>query len=368
MGAPLKISILPFAFDEEENKPYKNSTIYAKEHSVWGYLCIVFTTIVLTTYPPMGIASSSKELNVSNNARWTFDLSALSAKETQSRDSAEIYTIGFDYFTKLTYQDRDIATIIFQPYWIQLNNVQAPPEFFDDGDDNAINWRITNINFTGLSRGKFNIRVGHFEVPFGIEQNLDSNGTLRQFTFTDRQIKADWGISANGLFPSFDYEFALTRGSGNNWTNRSEPYLVSGRIGAPHINNIVWGLSYFYGDLLTHQGIIHRRRVGADLAYYYYQWEFHGELSLGKDEGIDTENAWIEAVWNNRTESFKTYTQWQYRTRDDSGDKKTFNFFVIGAQWFISPKIDVSSQWQETLAPDKENDRSTVKILLRWRI
>ncbi len=367
MGNPLKKIVLPFTFEKKENKQF--SSHYLRHiNNLRGFLWVFAIVISSSLLPLSGLASTLKELNLSNNARWTIDLSALSSNEVQNGESAEIYTIGFDYYTKLTYQDRDIATIIFQPYWVQLKGVSAPPEFFDDGDDNAINWRITNINFTGLSRGKFNIRVGHFEVPFGIEQNLDSNGTLRQFTFTDRAIKADWGISANGVLPSFDYEFALTRGSGNNWTNDSDPYLVSGRVGAPHINNIVWGISYFYGNLLAPQGIVHRRRAGLDLAYYYYQWEFHNELSFGRDENIDTENAWIEIAWNNRTESLKTYTQWQYRTRDESGDKETLNVFVLGAQWFVSPAIDISAQWQEALVPKKEDDKSIIKILLRWRI
>jgi hypothetical protein len=222
-----------------------------------------------------------------------------------------------------------------------------------------------------LSRGGFNIRAGHFEVPFGLEQNSDSNGTLRQFTVSDRNIKADWGASINGVLPSVEYEIALTRGTGNNITNDStdtrDPSVFAGRIGTISTQNTVWGFSFLDGDIVSGNSTVTRQRLGLDWVHYHNNWEFMSEISTGDNGDTDTENAFFEVAWNNLSETVKIYNQWQYRTRDLNGSIDT-RFFTIGSQWFISRKVDVSAAWSATLADQSANNTSIATVQLRIRL
>lgn len=327
------------------------------------YLLAAFTT-----------HTANAELNISDNARWAIDASSRYTNTRTSDHHNEAFAqhvVGFDFYSKIVRDGRDIATIVFQPYWVEINNHASPPSFFSDGNDGALNWRIANINYTGLSRGGFNLRAGHFEIPFGLEQNIDSNGTLRQFTTSDRNIKADWGASINGILPSIEYEIALTRGTGNNLSNDStdatHPSVLAGRIGTLSTQNNIWGLSLLNGDIVANHKTVTRRRLGLDWTHYNNNWEFISELSIGDNGDTDTENAFIEIAWNNLSETVKIYQQWQYRTRELNNSINT-HFFTLGSQWFITRNIDASAAWSKTFADQSANDTSTLNIQLRIRL
>ncbi len=312
--------------------------------------------------------------NVSDNARRSIDLSSRYTDTRMSDGNHEAsaqHVIGFDYYTKIVRNNRDIATVVFQPYWIELNNRAQAPSFFSDGNDGALNWRIANINYTGLSRGGFNIRLGHLEVPFGLEQNIDSNGTLRQFTTSDRGIKADWGGSINGVLTHFEYEFAYTRGTGNNVKddsiNATDPGVSAGRIGTLSNHHNIWGLSFLDGDIVVGDTTAQRRRIGIDWTYYHNNWEFLSEVSTGDNGSTDTENLFFEVAWNNLSNTVKIYNQWQYRTRELNSVINT-QFFTLGTQWFINRKTDISASWSKTFADQSSNDRSTLNIQFRLRL
>jgi hypothetical protein len=333
-------------------------------------LAITTACILATLCTPKANAA----LNLSDNTRWAIDASSRYTDTTKANDHHEVFAqhvVGFDFYSKIVNHGRDVATIVFQPYWIELNNRVSPPSFFSDGNDGALNWRIANINYTGLSRGGFNIRAGHFEVPFGLEQNIDSNGTLRQFTASDRNIKADWGASINGVLPSIEYEIALTRGTGNNITNDSidntDPSITSGRIGTLSTLNTIWGFSFLDGDIVSGNNTVARRRIGIDWTHYYNHWEFISEISTGDNGDTDTNNAFFEIAWNNPSHNVKIYNQWQYRTRELNSTIDT-RFFTLGSQWFITNKIDVSAAWLKTLADQSANNTSTVNIQFRIRL
>lgn len=343
-----------------------------------GYQRVVFLTALIITLCiaalPMAAKAGGASYNITDNARWALDLSSRYTDTEKADDNNEAsaqHVIGFDYYTKIVRNNRDIATIVFQPYWIELNNRASAPSFFSDGNDGALNWRIANINYTGLSRGGFNLRLGHLEVPFGLEQNIDSNGTLQQFTTSDRNIKADWGGSVNGVLSQFEYELAYTRGTGNNLkndsTNETDPGIVAGRIGTLSTGHSIWGLSFLDGDIVVGSSTAERRRVGVDWAYYHNNWEFLSEISVGDNGATDTENAFIEVAWNNLSNTLKVYQQLQYRTRELNSVVNT-QFFTLGTQWFVNSKTDISAAWSKTFADQSANDTSTLNIQLRIRL
>ncbi|MGI9294496.1 MAG: hypothetical protein ACR2PS_10995 [Pseudomonadales bacterium] len=302
------------------------------------------------------------------NSRWTLDFSTRPSHDFELDEWSSQWVAGFDYHKVFSTENGDIGTLVFQPYWVQLSNVSNPPPIFDDGDDGELTWRIANFNYTALSRGGFNIRLGHFEVPFGLEQNLDTNGTTRQYTFSDRGIKADWGVSLNGALPVLDYEVALTRGSGNETNDRDSPYIFAGRVGTPSTANLVVGLSWLHGDIQTAENSVERRRLGVDVAYYYRQWETLFEVSGGDNEGTDVANALLELSWRSKSETLHTYLQVRQSRVDEADGRRNGSSVTFGANWSVFSRIDLSAQWfreLDPLAAPKAAERITLQARYR---
>ncbi len=303
----------------------------------------------------------------SDNSRWAVDLSMRSTRDLRQDETSNQFVAGFDFHKVFSNRQGDIGTLVFQPYWVQLDNVKNPPFFFDSGDDGELTWRIANFNYTALSAGRFNIRAGHFEVPFGLEQNIDTNGTTRQFTFSDRGIKADWGLSVNGTLPSFDYEIALTRGSGNNISDRDDPFVFSGRIGTPATANLVTGFSWLNGDILSANGTTTRRRLGLDLAYYYRQWETLFEISGGDNNGNDTANALAELSWRNPLETVHTYLQLRHVRNHIENEWDNASNTALGINWNIYPRIDIGAEWHREL-DTFESKEAASRLAFQFRV
>ena len=303
------------------------------------------------------------------NSRWTIDLASRASHNTEQNHTSFMHSIGLDIHKVFSNNTSDIGTLILQPYIVKLNNVKDPSFIFDDGDDTQLTWRIANFNYTAINQGKFNIRLGHFELPYGLEYQIDTNGTLRQLTSSDRGIKTDWGFSLNGIMPRFEYEVALTRGSGNEITSRYDPHIFSGRVGTPTINNFVTGFSWFTGDVLNGNGVTNRKKLGFDASYYYYQWQFMAESSIGETDDNRTLNGFVEALWRSPRESLSTYVQVGYQSTDlDEGSNST-SYMVAGIQWLSSNCFDISAQYKHNLKDDVSIDNDPIlSVQIRYRI
>lgn len=295
------------------------------------------------------------------NSRWSIDASSRFIRNIDKKDNAYKHVVGFDFHKVFSGNQHDIGTLTFQPYLVKLNNVKKAPFFFDDENDTQLTWRIANFNYNALAQGKFNIRMGHFEIPFGLEYQIDTNGTLRQLTTSDRGIKADWGVSFNGILPNLEYEIALTRGSGNEIKSTDNSHIFSGRVGTPTHKNFVTGISWFTGDVLGANGVTQRKKIGFDASYYYYQWQFMAESSVGQTAGNDTIHAFVEAMWKNSKESISTYAQIGYQSTEidhQISDKtNATSYWLVGAQWLSHNGFDISAQYK-----NKFKDTPTIDI------
>ena len=297
------------------------------------------------------------------NYRLAFDLSTRRTESLSDDGYSWAHFVGLDLHKVFTSSNGDIGTLVFQPYMTRLSNVQRPPFFFDDGDDWELVWRIANFNYTGLSRGGFNIRVGHYEIPFGLEQNIDTNGTLRQYTFSDRAIKVDWGLTANGKYFGLDYEVALSRGSGNDFTARHDPYLFSGRIGTNAQQNFIIGFSWMVGDVLGAGGATPRKRAGLDIAYYTGAWEFLLEVSGGDNDGNATANALVESSWRTPMEDLHLYLQFRQLFNHPSAEWIDRSRFSWGAQYRFTPKFSASMEISHDVDAFEGVERSATALL-----
>ena len=304
----------------------------------------------------------------SENIRLSFDSSARISHNPDGNHNAGVYALGLDLHKVFSNDSGDIGTLVFQPYFTRLDNVATPAFFFDDGNDLELIWRIANFNYKVLNNGRLNLKIGHFELPFGLEQNLDTNGTLRQYTFSDRGLKADWGFSVNGSGKLLDYELAFTRGSGNQIKDSGNPYIFSGRLGKPSHHNFIFGGSWLYGEVLGKSGTVRREKLGLDMAYYYHQYEWLFELSAGSNDRQKTRNVLTEVSWRDASEQFHGYVQ--FMRQAIRSDRWQFaQNWILGGRWLPDNYWDLSVQYayqDNNISPKKDTKLLTAQIRYRF--
>lgn len=262
--------------------------------------------------------------------------------------------IGVDVHKVFSGPEGDWGTAVLQPFLTRLDNFPAQPPFFDDGDDWEMVWRIFNFNYVLHPKGRLNFRIGHMEIPFGLEQVINTNGTLKDYIHgPNLGVKGDWGVSLNGELPDFEYEFALTRGSGNDWINRGDPYIIAGRIGTPREDAVSFGMSVYYGNVFNYAAPndpVRRWRGGFDVIFGAGPFEVLGEVSAGETEGSDVINTIAEIGWTSSKRPLTIYNQ-IFAFNSDTGS--TWDHSVInnlGFRWTPDNHWAISGQWRQDMA------------------
>jgi hypothetical protein len=305
--------------------------------------------------------------DLTSNLRRTIDLSSRAILATDTGEWSAVHAIGLDLHKVFTGPGGDWGTLLLQPYWVKLKDIERPPYGFNGPNDDKLTWRMTNFNYTGLARGRFNVRAGHFEVPYGLEQNVDTNGTLRQYTFPDRGIKVDWGATINGVLPRIEYEIALSRGSGIDYSDRDNPWLLSGRVGTSSSGSVVAGLSFLRGDILGPGGATRRNRLGMDLTWYTGPYDLMFELSWGNNEGDDRLNGLGEVSFRSPMQVLHVYVQVRYTSQDTQDGWDDESSVALGVGWQVRRQLELTAQLVEALdtmsdKPDTGNLAAQVRF------
>lgn len=147
----------------------------------------------------------------------------------------------------------------------------------------------------------YNVRVGHFYAPFGLQPWIDTHGTLLQgpaMSFIG--MERDWGVAVDGQGGQLEYEVGLTRGSGMEYFQREKNFTLSGKLSTArigeHVNDWV-GLSYLVGRVSDRMAaerlhlknirhnIIPRWRLGMDGQKIFGPTRVRYELTGGQDAG-----------------------------------------------------------------------------------
>ena len=312
-----------------------------------------------------------RQLELSAHQQWTDNL-----RQTVDLSSRPIYHgrlgvfshatfLGVDLHKVFTGPDGDWGTLTLQPYLTRLDNFPSFPPFFDDGDDFEVVYRICNFNYTAYGRGKTNFRIGHMEIPYGLEQIINTNGTLRDYTHVRNiGVKADWGVSFNGETSDVEYEFALMRGSGNEWRRRSSPFLLAGRIGTARGQPVTLGLSALHGEIFRYSAdTIRRTRLGLDVTVGTESFVWLGEVSAGFDGDTNVFNALIECDFHSKTETVLIYDQLVSFGSDARGqwDADVINF--LGIRYQPDNHWAFSAQWSQSLHGVGDSPSATVIAL-----
>lgn len=330
-----------------------------------------------------------------------FSVEVVSRVETTRRrgKAAGFTTLGFDIHKVFTDRRGDIGTLLLQPHIARRDNALPIPHHVEDDDDWEIELHDFYFNLTRWGRGRINFKVGHFDVPYGLEPITDTHLTLYQLIAHDNLgVKKDWGISLNGSFPRFDYELALTQGSGHEYWNVGKNYAVAGHIATPQDQNFVIGASVFYGQVIDphrlhrwrsglgrqsrvdrvlgrtpgrgrgDDELVRRTRAGIDLTWAVDQFTTKWEASVGRDFDQDVFNNVVELDWSSADDTVHAYVQGIYLGQRGGAGWDEDVIARLGAVWKITPHFEISSQWSQDLKTygDRPTD-ANISIQTRMR-
>jgi len=251
------------------------------------------------------------------NARWSFDASTRFIHAND--EPSGLYALGLDYYNVFSSARGDLGTLIFQPYLVRVDEDQAIPGLSSQKSDSGLRWRIANFNYTGVGRGRFNVRLGHLELPFGLEQIVQTNGTINQMNaLANTGIKTDWGVTVNGELPNLEYEVGFLRGGGNGLRTDADGYFV-GRIGLPRTRTWWLGVSGISGELEFRNSIVDLRGLAIDGGFRAYNG-LHLLLEYTAQETDSQSNNHLfgELGYTSRSEALVSYFQWRSGNRSSA--------------------------------------------------
>ncbi|TQV76005.1 hypothetical protein FKG94_15455 [Exilibacterium tricleocarpae] len=302
----------------------------------------------------------------SDNLRLTLDVSSRSVRYSLADTTGNSTVVGLDLHKVFSGENGDIGTLTTQAYWTDNNNIVKHPGFFDDEDDNRLVYRIFNFNYSGFGINKPRVRIGHFEIPFGIEHIITTNGTLRNYTHgPNLGVKADWGISVNGETSNLEYEVAATRGGGQTWHRDNGDFVYAGRVGTDRSKNLVWGLSAYTSEL----GETTRNRFGIDAQWYVGLWALFSEVSAGDTNEQDVLNGLLEINRRSPSEQWLAYIQTRYFSVDvDNQGRDRAVQSAVGVRFTPDNHWALSAQYQADLSTFQgaREDR-VLSLQLRYR-
>jgi len=318
-------------------------------------------------------ASGVSDSSWKDNLRFTVDVANRSLFLTETGDYANLAFLGIDLHKVFTANDGDIGTLILQPFLIRTDNLQVfPGSLYDDPHDWVIDWRISNFNYKPFGRGKPKIRIGSFELPFGLEQNINTNGTIRDYThFQNFGIKTDWGVTLNGGVNDVEYEVAVTRGSGNRYRRRGDPFLLVGRVGTAQDQPVILGISGLHGETVNfdgNSGTTRRSRLGVDMTFGGERMVYMAEATAGFQDDARVFSGLIEFDKFNHDESVMLYNQffirglgetdvWEYEVRNSIGAR-----WQVDSHWALSTQV---SHFFDSIGND--GDGTDVAFQARYR-
>ena len=301
-----------------------------------------------------------------SNLRRTIDISTQQWRDLDYHNWAGQYVVGMDMHKIFSGERRDIGTLILQPYLVHIPGDHPRPAFFD-GNETALTWRIANFNFNVLPRGRLNFRIGHFELPFGLEQDVNTNGTLRQYSNGENLgLKADWGVGVNGHFTRWQYEIGLTRGTGQEFHDTNDPYVFSARLGSPSNRPLVWGVAVLRGRIEGPGGLTARERIGFDGGWSSGPIGVMVEASAGRDAGLNARNWLTEINWTSPTDSMLIYLQ-RGRLSLASG-AEVRERTGLGVRWMLNSRVTLATQLSRVRRQAALSPYDELRLHFRFRI
>ncbi|MDD4870703.1 MAG: hypothetical protein PHR77_09085 [Kiritimatiellae bacterium] len=222
----------------------------------------------------------------------------------------------------------------------------------------------------GDNAGRFNLRVGRSYVPFGINLQTDTHGTLLQLSNEENfGFERDWGAGLWGsLTPDLDYNVSYLLGSGYDMSFDGQHGLAVTRLSlaGKYLNNygLEGGLSFMTGERLMkstaikHTGNKPRRedtdtvdtiREGVDGRYTHIvpggTMSLTAELSTGQDDDDDIFGQLYQADFLNHSRKWGLASQYRRFSRDTENDLADESLFGEFTWYFRNDVGNTTLHW-----------------------
>ncbi len=321
--------------------------------------------------------------------------------------------IGLDYVRTFT-ASSPINKLL--PDWLQATAMDLHPRVvYDRAEDREGFSRIKFapqdfwLRFSVAETDRLTLRLGQFVIPFGANPILAPRQQfLLPLEAIDLGLKWDWGLNLKGPVGEYDWELALTIGSGEalhsphifNRSNRAT-YLITGRVGSPSYWDWQYGISFLYGDLPAIMGprrlsdaAISRWRVGYDVFYRHGTYLMAGaQVTYGQDGFTDDYDprTWQELAgpilithgWNTanvlglrawadwvipRYQDVRLALQFESIRRDVSAPGSDDTAIILEVGYSVTTAITARLDYREELnSPMGENDAVYLTVVFYGR-
>jgi len=286
------------------------------------------------------------------------------------KSSELLNSVGFEYYRKFSNDYGDFLTTDLQMR-LTYNSKRSAEDAWGLEIHNAwLQYKLNSVN---------KVKVGHFRPPFGLEQVLDTHGTILQ-TLTPRNIgfKKYWGLALEGTLPGFDYSAALQLGSGMSIYRRDGSFLSSFRIGTPSDRNAQGGISFLYGKTLETEGmstypradllsdnVVLKKRVGLDGQFNFGPYLMKSEVAFGQDGHENVLGYLAELDYTlpklQNLEFQLQYQSWQHHLGEKGMDDSTL---TTGLSYKLSQSVTLRTAYMHdfNLMGEREDDQVLLQI------
>ncbi|MCX5711077.1 MAG: inverse autotransporter beta domain-containing protein [Candidatus Omnitrophica bacterium] len=273
-------------------------------------------------------------------------------------------SVGFEHLSKFANDYGDFLTTDLQVRFAYDSKENSKDAWGVQIHNAWLRYKLDSIN---------KIKVGHLDVPFGLNPVVDVHSTLLQtLAPNDIGFVKDWGTALESSFSKFDTSIALQLGSGMSIYRRDGSFLLSGRLGTPQGGNAQAGLSFMYGKTLETTGMntiprnelisntaTRKKRIGLDGQYLFGPLLTKAEIDFGKNSRTDVRGYFIEMDYTipklQNLELELQYKNWQNNMHDRSMDDSAV---TLGLSYKLNSKVTLRGSFADDLnRMGKDEDR-----------
>jgi hypothetical protein len=208
---------------------------HAQERAADPFTDVTVTPLPATNAPAITQPSWGDNLLLRKEVYLLFALGAQDVNETH--DAMTRASLGFEIQKRFATATRTIASFDYQGRIVYRNHsldLLADPMARDAGAwEYETHNAYADIYNVFSEPGRFNLRVGHFYQPFGLNQQTDTHGTLLQLS-NDQLFgkERDWQATLFGsLTDDLDYWVGYLLGTGENFEMAGQTGMGVARIG-----------------------------------------------------------------------------------------------------------------------------------------
>lgn len=283
-------------------------------------------------------------------------------------------SIGFEHYGKFSSDYGDYLTTNLQV----RGSYDANQRFSD-----ACSLEIHNAWAEYRANNAIKIKGGHFAPAFGLEPVVDYHSTILQSLIgRDIGFEKDWGVELRGSLPAFDYMAAFQIGSGMSIRREDASFLVTGRIGAPSIQDFQYGISAFVGNVLETMGMstfphnhllskegVFKQRIGFDCQYNWNSFLFRGETAFGTNETKNVMGYMAEVYYTApKNQNWSVETQFQSWFNDMKKPQRDDTTFSVCLSYQLSQQVTLRAAFIHDLNTfsDMFKDGRDSRVLLQF--